>query len=147
MILFKEVNMDKTANKVKGFLTNDYQKICAIAGLNIQSPAISGLPSTPSANNSKENQVTEVVWARDILRCIKQSINACSANSQKILLGKMSYAKDYILQNELGVSHTKYYEMLRFAYNEFADAFEYRARPLLDDKADLHIYDQEPDDF
>ncbi|RHW46101.1 hypothetical protein DS832_07060 [Bombilactobacillus bombi] len=142
MLLFKEANADKTANNVKEFLTNDYQKLCAIAGANIKSPIISGLPTAPSAGNSKESQITEVMWARDILKIINQSINACSADSRKILLGKMDFEKDYILQNDLGVSHTKYYDMLRFAYNEFADAFEYRGRPLLKNKADLHIYDQ-----
>lgn len=143
MFLFRQVDMKRTEQNVLEFFSDDYRRLCSMAGANLQSPVLSATPAAKSARNQQEDKFIKLIENRKILDAVNRSIKACSHDSQIIINDRIIAGYElYRIMPKLNISsYGKFYKLQIVACNEFADAFEVQAEPLFsNNENDLHIY-------
>lgn len=142
MHFFRDIDADQTEKNVIDFFSKYYERLCVMSGVNLKSPALSATPSAPSIGNSAENQVTGIMWAREVLAAIYRSIDSCSKDCQKLLTLKfIENNEQWKVQNALNVGKDKYYYLRSKSCNQFADAYQVQAAPYFEEgESDLHVY-------
>ncbi|MGL5898356.1 MAG: ArpU family phage packaging/lysis transcriptional regulator [Lactobacillaceae bacterium] len=143
MFLFRQVDMKRTEQNVLEFFSDDYRRLCSMAGANLQSPVLSATPAAKSVRNSQEDKFIKLIENRKILEAVNRSIKACSHDSQIIIKDRIISGYElYRIMPKLNISsYGKFYKLQTVACNEFADAFEVQAEPFFsNNENNLHIY-------
>ncbi|KRL79518.1 ArpU family phage packaging/lysis transcriptional regulator [Ligilactobacillus equi] len=139
-MIFDEVDQKKTADKVDTFFKKDYERLKVMASVSIGSSSY-GERVSESKLNGQEERYTRKAWASQIVEAVQTAINSCDERCKNLL--ELRYLKNYavwqVAQN-IGYSDSMYHQLRRKACNQFADAFEVVAEPLLGDDSDLHVY-------
>lgn len=142
MLLFDEVDLQKTAINVDDFFQGDYNRLQRMATVStLKATSYDGVASSGSTDNPLEGRYVKRAWATQVIEAVTNSIEACDEMSKTIL--KLKYQKHF--QTWQIVERVNYsgagYDNLRIrACNQFADAFEVVAEPLLGENSDLHVY-------
>ena len=143
MFLFQDVDPEQTEQNVLKFFSDDYRRLCSMAGANLQSPVLSATPAAKSVQNPQEDKFIKLIENRKILDAVNRSIKACSHDSQVILNQRIIKNNElHLVMTQLNVSsYSTYYKMQTVACNAFADAFEVQAEPYFsNNENDLHAY-------
>ena len=139
-MIFKEIDQVKTAKKVGDFFQKDYERLKVMASVSIGSSSFSERVSE-SKLNGQEERYTRKAWASQITEAVQVAVNSCDEKCKNLL--ELRYLKGYAMwqvAQRLGYSESGYNKLRRKACNQFADAFEIAAGPLLEEKSDLHVY-------
>lgn len=143
MFLFQDVDLKQTEQNALKFFSDDYRRLCSMAGANLQSPALSATPAATNVQNPQEDKFIKLIKNRQILDAVKRSIRACSHDSQIIINDRIIAGYElYRIMPKLNISsYGKFYKLQTVACNEFADAFEVQAEPYFDNNENnLHSY-------
>lgn len=144
MILFNDVDLTETANNVRSFLLQDFQKAVAISGkqlTDIKSPTITDMPASHSNSNNLESNVINSVLAQTVVCTVHDTIFNCSNKSKLILIDKyINRYTRWITARDLGYSLSRFDDLHTKALNEFADRFQHYAELNHLSISDLHIY-------
>ncbi|KRL81793.1 ArpU family phage packaging/lysis transcriptional regulator [Ligilactobacillus equi] len=144
MLLFDEkVNLKATAQKVDDFFTSDYGRLKRMASITTIKATSFGEKVSSGKREELADKYNKAVWARNVLEAVEDSIMACDEKSKLIL--ELKYKKHYRIwqiYQRLGYSESGYNKLRVIACNQFADAFEALAEPLLEEKSDLHVYEK-----
>lgn len=137
----KIIDYDKTADNVSRFLTDRryyprLHRMCQQASLdNLQSPSISGMPGGGSTGNNNEEKLVKYLYAKSIVDGVNQTYANGSLELKIVLdnvFGKISSVEAMM---KLHFESTRYYQVKKWALNEFADGLEMKANC-----PDLHVY-------
>ena len=145
MGLLREVDPIGTEKNVKWFFKHEYKRLCRLAGseITLTSPSLDGMPKAQAKGNHNEDMMIERANYSLLINTVVEALNACSVIDRKILLAKYVLKEpDWKIAQTIGYEKSSYYDMLRFACEDFADTLEYRTRKLQDDDLleDLHSY-------
>lgn len=135
MNLFAEVDDQKTYEKAKAFLNRNVPKLKRYAQVTLSSPQFDGIGGSTYGNHQEEKMALAVEASRE-LDLIKLAINGCSRNSATILINAYFSAHgSYEAKQALKYQNSRFYELKRQAYIDFADAYHAASG------VDLHVYE------
>lgn len=127
MNLVREINREKTANKViKFFKTFPNKVIQSGKPINsLQSPSMDGMPKIQSATNTSDHRIVERANAAYEIEMILKAVRCLDIKSQFII--NSLYITRTMNNNEvffaLNYGRTRYYQLKEFALVSFAEAY------------------------
>jgi ArpU family phage transcriptional regulator len=135
-----EIDLKKTANKVKDFFSYDFPGICRRAGQNpsgLKAVIMDGMPKQSSYANNVEESVFAYIDRQVEYEQIVNTIKSLDITSQNIIIyDVIEHHRAEWCYQRLHMMHTRYSDYKRYALNAFADAYEYRTAG----ENDLHSY-------
>lgn len=153
-----QIDQRRTANKVRGFLTDEFERYLNYAGWNRSNLAtitenhltgiktdVSGV-SSGKGINSTESSFIQIVFSKYACQAIYATINSCQDGDKKPYrtILKMCYLDEmdsYKVQTYLGYSKSRFDVLKRRALCEFADRFEaYKFKYKVGTIKDFHVY-------
>lgn len=144
-LLFRELDCDKTCDRVDEFLTDDLERLILMAGRNLtdlRSPSLSLAPGHGNGINNAEVNIIRGLNAEAEVRAIHNTIYHLPEMSKIIMRDLYIYKmENWQVAEAIRYSHTQYNVLKRRAQLFFADSFEHWQRymacsPIID----LHRY-------
>lgn len=144
-LLFKELDCNKTCDKVDEFLTYDLEKLILMAGRNLtdlRSPSLSLASGHSSEANHAEASIIRGLNAEAEIRAIHHTIYHLPEMSKIIMRDLYIYQMEgWQVADAIRYGHTQYNVLRRRAQLFFADSFDHWQRymacsPIID----LHRY-------
>ncbi len=140
-MIFDEVDEIATAAKVSLFFKSDYPKFKRQASVSMLKVSNWDEKVSSSRGNTIEDRYTKKMLASQIIETINNAIKACDETSQVILEMKhLRNEPNWKIEQRLNYSPAWIDKLRIQACNQFADAFEVVAEPLLGNDSDLHVY-------
>nr|WP_272501109.1 ArpU family phage packaging/lysis transcriptional regulator [Lactobacillus paragasseri] len=144
-LLFKELDCNKTCDKVDEFLTYDLEKLILMAGRNLtdlRSPSLSLAPGHSSEANHAEASIIRGLNAEAEIRAIHHTIYHLPEMSKIIMRDLYIYQmENWQIAEAIQYSHTQYNVFKRRAQLFFADSFDHWQRYMsCEPIIDLHQY-------
>lgn len=146
-LLFKELDCDKTCDRVDEFLTEDLEKLILMSGRNLtdlRSPTLSLAPGHSNGTNHAEASIVRGLNAEAELRAIHHTIYHLPEMSKIIMRNLyISQMESWQVADAIRYGHTQFNTLKRRAQLFFADSFDHWQRymacsPIID----LHEYKQ-----
>ncbi|WP_436341521.1 ArpU family phage packaging/lysis transcriptional regulator [Lactobacillus johnsonii] len=146
-LLFKELDCDKTCDRVDEFLTEDLEKLILMSGRNLtdlRSPTLSLAPGHSNGTNHAEASIVRGLNAEAELRAIHHTIYHLPEMSKIIMRNLYIYQMEsWQVADAIRYGHTQFNTLKRRAQLFFADSFDHWQRymacsPIID----LHEYKQ-----
>lgn len=144
-LLFKELDCEKTCDRVDEFLTDDLDRLILMAGRNLtdlRSPSLSLAPGHSNGENHNEAAIIRGLNAEAEIRAIHHTIYHLPEMSKIIMRDLYIYQmENWQVSEAIRYSHTQYNVLKHRAQLFFADSFDHWQRymacsPIID----LHEY-------
>lgn len=144
-LLFKELDCDKTCDRVDEFLTDDLEKLILMSGRNLtdlRSPSLSLAPGHSNGTNHAEASIIRGLDAEAEIRAIHHTIYHLSEMSKIIMRDLYIYQMEsWQVADAIRYGHTQYNALRRRAQLFFADSFDHWQRYMnCEPIIDLHRY-------
>jgi len=139
MALLPEVDKRKTINNVRDFFDNEFPRIMNMADISyidLKSPTISDMPSSPSYGNSSDEKFSNHTQAVTYLEAVVAAVKNMTQPHRHFMELRYLQHKSWLQIEELtGYSSRRGMEVIEEAFLLFADRFSdtYELRTMVQD--------------